>query len=672
PGSAVSGIMKVPAFWNGLADPVTPGAELGSDGYMTLLLRVLLPSDLDVGDLALASRGANSSTELFVVSQNGVQSVLRHGRVGKTMEDSIPDWSIQYGRFSPPEDGVVHLVWHVSNHYHHYGGTWRMPTLGIADVIRSRHERDKYLLSAMLGVFLMMGLYHLGLFAQRRRRDSTLWFSLLCFCLALAIASFNYFFFFTGWEASVGKFVIIVKLLLLTPLFAGALTILYFASAIPSPWFSRYAVIACSLYILMGLPVVFEAPDNLAVSVFPTLVVGGALAVPLLWHLLVAIAANDRDARLLLLAVGSVAIGATLDSLATFGISWVNFTAMSGVGMVVFVLVQSYLLASRFTDALTTSELLTNDLQGEVHARTYELELKSLEALEASQDAQEARVAADSLRHKAEAQAHELAVALAELKQAQEKLVLQARMAALGTVAAGVAHEVRNPLTLTMGGVDDLAERLEAIRGSLDSVELPKAVKVDIREELDTAEQLAKLIERGSERIEGIVDNLSDFVDSGTQPGKQKCSLQGAVDTVISLLARPIHEKRLTLTNKVEESVWVMMNNTELNQVLMNILLNACQALPVDGRVEVASEMEGPCVMVRISDDGPGVDVSIRDHIFDPFFTTREQGEGTGLGLSISHSIMTNSGGGLHLESSLESGAEFVLTFPLPPEDSDG
>jgi signal transduction histidine kinase len=663
------GLISVPQFWNELSNGHQPGSELGSSGYMTLSLRVLLPPGIELHELALASRGANSSAELFVSSSRGAQSIVRHGTVATTMADAVPDWSIQHGVFHPPADGVMTVVWHVSNFHHHYGGTWRMPTLGLAEVIEIRDERDKYLLSAMLGVLLMMGLYHLGLFAQRRRRDTTLWFSLLCFSFALAIASFNYFFFLEGWEASLGKFVITVKLLVLSPLVASAFVILYFASAIPVAWFSRYANISCIFYVLMAIPVVFEPADNLAVFILPSLLVGGVLAVPVMVHLVRAMLENDRDARLLLVAVASIALGAVLDSLSSFGIPLVNFAAMSGLGMTVFVLVQSHLLAGRFTDALTTSERLTSDLQGEVRARTYELELKSLEAGEANQDAQEARILADEMRYKAETQAHELAVALAELKQAQERLVLQARMAALGTVAAGVAHEVRNPLTLTMGGVDDLAERLETIRNALSSGTLSAAMRKDIEEELETSEQLVKLIERGSERIGGIVDNLSDFVDSGVQPGKRGCALGASLDVVISLLARPVHEKKIAFRKDVDQAFLVLMNNTELNQVLMNILLNACQAMQPGGTIDVLADASDERVTLRILDDGPGVESSIRDQIFDPFFTTREAGDGTGLGLSISHTIMTNSGGDLALGNSREIGAEFVLTFSRVPAE---
>ena len=296
-----------------------------------------------------------------------------------------------------------------------------------------------------------------------------------------------------------------------------------------------------------------------------------------------------------------------------------------------------------------------------LNRRTHQFEAKSPQA---HQEDHIAKGEAIDLKKESQNQIQALSAALPDLKGGQERLVMQARMATLGKVAAGVAHEIRNPLTLTLGGVDDLRERLESLHTTIGSATLGENHREQFEAELKRANQLVTLIERGGQRIEGIVKNLSDFVYSGTQPRSHDCNLAANIGVVVALLDRRGSEKSIEVTTQVEKNLVVRINKTELNQVLMNILLNAFQAVGPGGKVDLIAESYGGTIRLHIFDNGPGIDSSIRKQLFEPFFTTRESLGGTGLGLAISHSIMSNCGGSLSLGDSREVGAEFVLVFP--------
>jgi signal transduction histidine kinase len=658
------GYMKVPLFWNDISHPERPDQTLGSYGYMTLSLKLLLPDDFHLKSLSLVSRGSNSSAALYVVQRGHVQKVLEHGQVGKSYEESTPEWSIQLNDFELDPSKPLTVVWHISNYHHHYGGTWDVPTLGTNQIVHSKIQQNKNLLSAMLGIFLLMGIYHFGIFMQRPQRDAILWFSFLCLSFAISVASFNYFFFIDSWLPSTARYITQVKALSISPVLVEIFTILYFATTIPSPWFQKFT--RFSVIILSGLCLVmlFNSPTNLAAFFLPAIMVGSIFTIPIIIHVTQAILKNDQEARLLLLATGSLALGGALDLLAGFGVTFIDIPFAGGLGMVTFIAVQAHLLARRFSQAFETSERLSGNLQNEVAERTQDLERKSLEALEASQQALSAKVQAEELRHHAENQAGDLQDALMKLKKTQERLVLQARMAALGTVAAGVAHEVRNPLTLTSGGAENLHERLDQIQEVIRQSNIELNTSQRIQSQIAKSLELIKIIKRGNTRIGGIVDNLSDFVHTGQKPVHTDCHLRSNIETVVSILGQTINEKKIEVSIDVEPGLTVRMNHTELNQVLMNILLNACQVLHQTGSIQITGQRQSDCIELKIIDDGPGVDPAIRDQIFDPFFTTRDAGAGTGLGLSISHTILTNSKAVIRLGEESHTGAEFIIEFP--------
>jgi signal transduction histidine kinase len=266
---------------------------------------------------------------------------------------------------------------------------------------------------------------------------------------------------------------------------------------------------------------------------------------------------------------------------------------------------------------------------------------------------------ARTLEARVEERTRELTEALAELRATQARMVRQARLASLGHLVAGVAHEVGNPLNFTIGGATDLEQRLQALRAELGKPPHPERVG----KLLHGAERALKLVRDGNTRIRQIVDNLRAYTRS-RDAVEEAVDPLAELETTLGLIQSRLDERGIRVERRLEPLPRVMCRPGELGQVFMNLLLNSCQAMPDGGELVLSSRCGDGRVELTFQDTGPGVAPEHREAIFDPFFTTRPPNEGTGLGLSISHEIVTRHGGELRLAES-ERGARFVLTLPV-------
>jgi two-component system, NtrC family, sensor kinase len=206
-----------------------------------------------------------------------------------------------------------------------------------------------------------------------------------------------------------------------------------------------------------------------------------------------------------------------------------------------------------------------------------------------------------------------------------------------------VAHEIGHPLNLTLGGSRELARRLKA-----DAVE---------------GEQLrpvVDLIVRGNERIERIVANLRAYTHSESRPA-ERTDVAAAVESSLELLAARFVEQHITVETQLEARPCIACGPGELDQVLANLLINACQAMPEGGRIWARCWVEERTARISIRDSGRGVTEADRTSIFRPFFSTSG---GTGLGLSVSNQIVRRNGGAIELLAG-GPGATFVVNLPL-------
>jgi signal transduction histidine kinase len=276
----------------------------------------------------------------------------------------------------------------------------------------------------------------------------------------------------------------------------------------------------------------------------------------------------------------------------------------------------------------------------------------------------------------------ELTHALAELKRTQAALIQGERLASIGELVAGVAHEINNPLNAIAGAavpladlVSDLREALAAYEGA--EVYLPPdkqkelaalRARLDLAASLEDLTGISTVIRRAVDRSVKIVQNLRSF---SRVPGEAvPTDLHVGLEETLMLLAPRLRQGRVELVKRYGELPPVVCRGGEMNQVFMNLLVNAIQALegaPAASapRIEIATSVDGEMAAVSVSDNGPGVSEELSRRIFDPFFTTKPRGQGTGLGLSISSDIARRHGGSLSLEPHAGQGARFVCRIPL-------
>jgi signal transduction histidine kinase len=285
------------------------------------------------------------------------------------------------------------------------------------------------------------------------------------------------------------------------------------------------------------------------------------------------------------------------------------------------------------------------------------------------------------LEAKVEARTAELTFALAELKRTQAALIQGERLASIGELVAGVAHEINNPLNAIAGAAVPLAELAPDLREVLGAYrrvedELPPArraelaalrARLDLDASLDDLAGISTVIKRAVDRSVKIVQNLRSFsrVSGETAP----TDLHAGVEETLMLLAPRLREARIEVVRRFGELPEVICRAGEMNQVFMNLLVNAIQAIEASsaggGAITIETRIDGDMAVVSVGDTGPGVAPEIERRIFDPFFTTKPRGQGTGLGLSISTDIARRHGGSLSLERPERAGARFVCRIPL-------
>ncbi len=288
------------------------------------------------------------------------------------------------------------------------------------------------------------------------------------------------------------------------------------------------------------------------------------------------------------------------------------------------------------------------------------------------------------LEQKVSLRTAELTKTLDELKQAQAALVQGERLASIGELFAGVAHEIYNPLTAIAGAAaplgrlsKELSAVITAFRAILPELTPEKRAALEEtmkREDTDAALDdlvgISEVIRRASDRSVRIVSNLKSFSRS---PGEVvPTDLVAGLEETLVLLGRRLRDAGIEVEKHYEDLPHVLCRSGEASQICMNLLVNAIQALESDTRtnkpkpkITIVARREGDRAQIAITDNGPGVPEDIAASIFEPFFTTKPRGQGTGLGLSISRDIARRHGGTLLLENPKEGGARFVCWVPI-------
>lgn len=284
----------------------------------------------------------------------------------------------------------------------------------------------------------------------------------------------------------------------------------------------------------------------------------------------------------------------------------------------------------------------------------------------------------DQQRHLIQEKNSALNQLLDDLKATQQQLVMSEKMASLGQLTAGVAHEINNPINFVSANIKPLKENLSEIMDAIHRYDqVIKENKLDsffeevwqfntdqdLAYTMQEVQDLLKGIEEGASRTTEIVKGLRNF-SRLDQNVLKKADINEGLNSTLALLHNT-YKEYITIEKEYGKIPEVECFPGEINQVLMNILSNAIQAITGEGKIFIKTWMDKNIVKIKIKDTGSGMDIATKDKIFDPFFTTKEVGKGTGLGLSISYGILKKHKGEIDVESEIGKGTEFTISLPI-------
>ncbi len=275
------------------------------------------------------------------------------------------------------------------------------------------------------------------------------------------------------------------------------------------------------------------------------------------------------------------------------------------------------------------------------------------------------------------------------LMKAQSQMLQTEKLAAMGQLVAGVAHEINNPLSFVSNNVAVLQRDLAAVRMLLelyrqgDSIlgsskpELmaqirEKADAIDLPYTLGNLDELMVRSRDGLRRIQNIVKDLRDFARLD-ESDLQEADVNHGIESTVNIVRGRAKGKQVEITLALHPLRPIACYPAKINQVVMNLVSNAIDASNAGGMVTVRSAElpDGSGVRIDVIDTGTGIPPGIRERIFDPFFTTKPQGEGTGLGLSISYGIVRDHGGTIDVESTVGQGTAFIVKIPFREMEAD-
>ncbi|MDJ0388033.1 response regulator [Roseomonas sp. E05] len=309
-------------------------------------------------------------------------------------------------------------------------------------------------------------------------------------------------------------------------------------------------------------------------------------------------------------------------------------------------------LSVRIRAALRRKLLQDEDRRSAAELRERELSMQRAQAEAAAAQAKAALAEALARAN------GELEEANRQLRETQTKLVQAAKMASLGELVAGIAHEINNPLAFILAHQGTVARLLGQVEGMLGESAAARPLVAKCR---DRSGSMAL----GLRRIQDLVLKLRKF--SRQDDTFQRVNVPDALDTVLTLLAHKLGD-RIVVERRYGAVPELRCSPALLNQVVMNIVSNAADAIPAEGTITIETANDAQEYRITISDSGPGVPAGLRERIFEPFFTTKPVGSGTGLGLAIAYNVIKAHDGTISVGNGPAGGASFVISVPMQTE----
>ncbi|TXI90789.1 MAG: PAS domain S-box protein [Burkholderiaceae bacterium] len=296
-----------------------------------------------------------------------------------------------------------------------------------------------------------------------------------------------------------------------------------------------------------------------------------------------------------------------------------------------------------------------------------------IEVIGSLTDISERRAMEESLYKKGEEQK----LLIQRLQEAQDQLLQSEKMASIGQLAAGIAHEINNPIGFVNSNMVSLQsytktmfEALEQFQALVPTAAASQIDKIRVEADLDFLEgDIADLFREsldGLKRVKDIVQSLKDFSHVGETDWQEADLVQG-IESTLNIVYNEIKYKAKIVKN-YQRLPPVRCVISQINQVVMNLLVNASHAIPDKGVITISTGCQEQQVWISIADTGSGMSPEVLNRIFEPFFTTKPIGTGTGLGLSLSYGIIKKHRGKIEVKSEVGKGTEFILRLPIDPD----
>lgn len=572
------GFIRAPAVWN---DQETAGSRLQARGAGTYRLRVLLADHTP--RLAMRMDYQGSAAHFYWNEERIAES----GKPGTSEEAESARWLVNYSNL-PRGSGT--LVVPVSNHIHRQGGLWLPLEIGAADQIYKRRDLTRGGEMFLAGSLIIMGLYHLGLFAYRRKDTSALWFGLLCIAVVLRLLSTGERILpnVSGWPLF-----ITLKLEYLAYYLAAPAAFLFLRTvfSVGSRKASRAAVGISALFILavVFLPAAYYTQTLIAHHVWAMFLSMNMLVVTVR-------SALARQSGASLIALGWTVFIATLVNDILYNEFLIGSGFLVPVGIFVLMFTQAAALSGRIATAFNKSEELAEHLQA-----AYE-----------------------------------------ESLHLRKELLARDKLAAIGDMAAGIVHDLKNPVGLIKGSVE-LADDDSLGR--------------------DERREMLQIIDQEADRMLLLVQDLLDFSRGSVSIQKSSVSTADYLKRVESAILPAFRAKGVSISLSDRAGGTVFLDPERFLRAIVNIGGNAAEALSDGGTFELSVARQNGSVLFTLRDNGPGIPEEIRESLFEPF-VTHGKSHGTGLGMAIAKSMVEAHGGTISFETQRGKGTTFTIEVP--------
>jgi PAS domain S-box-containing protein len=745
--------ISVPAYWSSYKGE---GKKLSGYGYATYRLKILLDDQSEPLALKLLDIGT-----AFTIYLNG-KRVCSAGVAGKNRETTVPRYFPQVVGFEA-ETNQMEVILQVSNFHLRRGGIWEPIQLGTEKAMRKIREQRLSVDLFLFGSIFIIALYHLGLFALRKKDRSPLYFSIFCFLIALRLLTTGerylmHLFPNMGWE-------LLAKFEYLS-FYLSVPTFTLFIQSLFSKFSKRFVYVIVALGLVLSCIVISTPARIFSYTVQVSEIITLIVFLYSLYVLIVCSIRKTDGAVIFLLGFIFLSLAVINDIMHVEQIIQTGY--FTPFGLFIFILSQAFLLSLRSSKAFTTVEMQRLELRDTLQAYKKEIieGVRTEKALSESEEKYRtilhsiedgyyevdlagnltffndalckilgyskdelmgmnnreymSKVTADkvyqtfnqvyqtgkaakafdweTIRKDGTMRYFEASVSLmrdsdgkpigfrgigrdiTERKHAEEQaklhqdqLMQASKMVALGTLVSGVAHEINNPNNFIMLNAPLL---LEAWENALPILEKYYNENGDFilggMKYTEMRQNIPKLfsgISDGSARIKQIVDDLKNYLRQDTSDIAQSVDINAVLKSAISLVSNMINKCTDHFSINYGKNLPMLKGNFQrLEQVMINLIQNACQALLDKTKgisVATSFEKESHIIRVRIEDEGNGIPSETLPHITDPLFTTKQESGGVGLGLSISSRIVQEHGGTMTFTSEPGKGTTAEVTLPV-------